>query len=239
MFIDFRTSFQDLMSLRKEMEGFLKHPDNKRDYQPNLSLSIINVHELNRMELKCGFIHKSNWSNEPLRAARSMKFMCKLVSAIRRIQVGGPPAIGDERRPKYTVMMSDGEQNRKGVAKHVDDDEESTEEAGPTEKDVENKPDDLVFDAVGAQRAEQDPAQVQAHFEEAERLARNAARQEAELAAEADAMVGLVKFPPVPPANKSKHEAMSTGVDVDNYIARSFTGLRTKSNSGAETIFHR
>lgn len=123
MLIDFGTSFRDLMSLREELEGFLEHPDNRRDYQPGLSLSIVNVRELDRMELKCAFNHKSNWSNESLRSARSMKFMCKLVSAIRRVQVGGPPPVGDERRPNYTVMVSDGEQDRKRLAKHADDDD--------------------------------------------------------------------------------------------------------------------
>ncbi|KAH8902101.1 hypothetical protein BR93DRAFT_887864 [Coniochaeta sp. PMI_546] len=239
MLIDFRTSFQDLMSLRKELEGFLKHPDNKRDYQPGLALSIVNVHELNRMELKCAFNHKSNWSNEPLRAARSMKFMCKLVSAIRRIQVGSPPPIGDERRPNYTVMMSDGEQNRKRQAEHVDDDDQTAEETGSVGKDQETKPVDLVYDMSGVQRGVQDPEKTRAHLEESERQARKAAREEAELAAEADAMAGLTKIPAVPPTNKSKHEAMSTGVDIDHYIAGSSTGLRTKSNSGVENMFHR
>lgn len=239
MLIDFRTSFQDLMSLRQELEGFLKHPDNRRDYQPGLALSIVNVHELNRMELKCAFNHKSNWSNEPLRSARSMKFMCKLVSAIRRIQVGSPPPVGDERRPNYTVMMSDGEHDRKRMAKSTKDDDKDVGQVGPDEKHEENKPIDFVFDAAGVQRGEQDAAQAQARFEEAERLARRAAREEAELAAEADAMAGLTKIPAVPPANKSKHDAVSTGVDIGHYISGSSTGLRSKSNSGAESMFHR
>ena len=241
MLIDFRTSFQDLMALRGELEDFLKHPDNRRDYQPGLSLNIVNVHELNRMELKCAFNHKSNWSNEPLRAARSMKFMCKLVAAIRRIKLGSPPPVGDERRPNYTVMMSDGEQNRKRLAKHGGDDgDESADRAqGYPGTGQETKPLDLVFGISGVQRGEQDAETTQAQLEEAERLARKAARAEAQLAAEADAMAGLVKIPAVPPTNKSKHDAVSTGVDIDHYVTRSSTGLRTKSNSATEHVFRR
>ncbi|KAB5518871.1 hypothetical protein GE09DRAFT_977795 [Coniochaeta sp. 2T2.1] len=236
MMIDFRTTFKDLMALRKELEDFLKHPDNKRDYQPGLGFSIVNVHELNRMELKCAFNHKGNWSVEPLRTARSMKFMCKLVSAIRRIQIGNPPPIGDERRPNYTVMMSNGEQERKMGWKGGDEDGEN----GVVDKaKAEGKPVDAVFDIAGAQHDGREQERTKAEFQEAERMARQAAREEAELAAEEQAIVGLTKVPPVPAKNKAKQEAVSSGVEVSHLIATSSTGLRQKSNSGAENMFHR
>lgn len=209
LFVDFRTSFKDLMSLRQELEAFLKHPDNKRDYQPGVALSIVNVHELNKLELKCAFNHKSNWSVEPLRAARSMKFMCKLVSAIRRIQVGSPAPIGDERRPTFTVMMSDSEMKNKTIALS-DDDQEHTQ--GDSEKP-----------GLG----------------QSDSASSKAAREEADRTSEATAMAGLTKIPAVPPTNKSKAHAMSSGIDLEHYIARSSTGLRRKPGSGAESMFHR
>ncbi|KAK0710046.1 hypothetical protein B0T26DRAFT_653339 [Lasiosphaeria miniovina] len=113
MMIDIRTSFRDLTFLRAELEAFLKHPDNKRDYLPNLAMAIVNVHELNKLELKVVFTHRTNFANEPLRAARSMKFMCALVAALRKVPIarpdGGP--LGQEGRPLFNVMMSEQEAN--------------------------------------------------------------------------------------------------------------------------------
>ena len=90
IFIDFNTSFTDIQYLKSELEAFLSHKDNSRDYQPKCDLRVISIHELNKLELKCFFTHKSNWANEDLRASRSSKFMCALVAAIRRIPIIRP-----------------------------------------------------------------------------------------------------------------------------------------------------
>jgi hypothetical protein len=92
-------------------------------------------------------------------------------------------------------------------------------------------PMDLVFDMTGVQRGDQDPETALADFEQAEKATRRPPGEEAEQAAEEDTMAGFAKIPALPPTNNSKHDARSTGVDVDHYIAISSTGLRTKSNS--------
>src|ERR1700726_1893216 len=115
IFIHFQTSFTNIMALRAEMEAFLK--ENSRDYQPTLGLSVSELSDLSRMELRVAFTHKHNWSNEPLRAKRSSKFMCALVAAIRRVGIlkpGGLPQ-GDEARPIYQVAMSPEEVARRAA----------------------------------------------------------------------------------------------------------------------------
>ncbi|KAJ4305991.1 hypothetical protein N0V88_000782 [Collariella sp. IMI 366227] len=105
LLIDINTSFKDLQYLRSEMEAFLKLPENKRDYMPNLALGIVSVGELTKLELRCIFTHRTNWSNEPLRAARSMKFMCALVAALRRIPIRRPDtsSLGRAENPTHYV----------------------------------------------------------------------------------------------------------------------------------------
>ncbi|KAJ4305964.1 hypothetical protein N0V88_000754 [Collariella sp. IMI 366227] len=108
MLIDINTSFKDLQYLRSEMESFLKQPENKRDYMPNLALGIVSVGELTKLELRCIFTHRTNWSNEPLRAARSMKFMCALVAALRRIPIRRPDttSLGLPENPAHYVPVT-------------------------------------------------------------------------------------------------------------------------------------
>src|SRR5208282_2130084 len=94
--------------------------ENKRDYQPNLGLSVINIHELNKLELSVSFTHKSNWSNERLRASRSSKFMCALLAVVRKIPLyapaGSKPLLGDEGRPLFTASLSEAEAAAKVAA---------------------------------------------------------------------------------------------------------------------------
>ncbi|KAK3332798.1 hypothetical protein B0T19DRAFT_482982 [Cercophora scortea] len=186
MMIDIRTSFKDLSFLRAELEAFLRHKDNKRDYMPNLALAIVGVHELNKLELKCIFTHKSNWSIEPLRAARSMKFMCALVAAIRKIPItrpdGGP--LGQEGRPLYNIMMSNEEAEEKLACIRA--------EQAATRIDAADKHDaaagGVTIDVSGIQRGEDDAGddadRVRKAIEEAaKKRAENAAKEAEELKA--------------------------------------------------------
>jgi len=107
--VDVRTTFVDIMHLRTELEAFLKA--NPRDYMPNLGLNVIDVAELNKIEIRVAWIHKNNWSNEPLRAKRSGRFMCALVAAIRKVPImrpGGVP-LGTEERPYWTAQITNSE----------------------------------------------------------------------------------------------------------------------------------
>lgn len=109
IFVDVRTTFVDIMQLRTELEAFLKA--NPRDYMPNLGLNVIDVAELNKIEIRVAWVHKNNWSNEPLRAKRSGRFMCALVAAIRKVPImrpGGVP-LGTEERPYWTAQITNSE----------------------------------------------------------------------------------------------------------------------------------
>jgi hypothetical protein len=110
IFVDFNTTFTDIQYLQKELQKFLSDRSNSRDFLPAVKIRLKNIFELNKLELKCSFSHKSNWSNEDLRAARSSKFLCALLTAIRKIPLnkpGGPDILGMEGKPAYTVMLSD------------------------------------------------------------------------------------------------------------------------------------
>ncbi|MCJ1291221.1 hypothetical protein MMC34_002764 [Xylographa carneopallida] len=91
--VDFNTTFADIQHLKLEIQRFLTSRENKRDYQPDCDVRVGSIYEMNKLELKVKFTHKSNWSNEELRAARSSKFMCALVAAIRRLSTPKPGSI--------------------------------------------------------------------------------------------------------------------------------------------------
>lgn len=111
MYISFDTTIEDIELLRKEMETFVRHPDNNRDFQNDIVLECTGIGEMNKMELKVEIKHKSNWSNETIRASRRSKFMCALVLALRKIPIyapgGGGLALGEPGNPAYSVTVSD------------------------------------------------------------------------------------------------------------------------------------
>lgn len=111
MFISFDTSLEDIELLRKEMETFVRHPDNSRDFQPEITLEATGIGNMDKLQLKVEIRHKSNWSNETVRAARRSKFMCALVLALRKVPIYGPggggEALGGPTNPGYSVAISD------------------------------------------------------------------------------------------------------------------------------------
>jgi small-conductance mechanosensitive channel len=205
--VDFKTSFKDIMFLRSELEGFLK--ENHRDYQPTLGLSVISLHDLDKLELSVSFTHKSNWSNERLRASRSSKFMCALVAATRKIPLYKPnaskPVLGDDARPMYTVALSGAEAAAKAAAD-------------------KKKREGVRIDAVGGEEKEA--------ADEAARQKAEKARADAE--AEEAARKGLTKVPVVEkPVN---HDA-AEDKGVQALLQHKGTGLRT-SVSGPAGMFY-
>lgn len=88
--VDFGTTLEDVQLLRNEMQAFVQDKDNSRDFQPEIDVEITGIAEMNKMELKIEIRHKSNWSNETVRAARRSKFMCALVLALRKIPIYAP-----------------------------------------------------------------------------------------------------------------------------------------------------
>jgi len=111
MFISFDTSLEDIELLRKEMEQFVRDPDNARDFQPDIILEATGIGNMDKLQLKVEIRHKSNWHNETIRAARRSKFMCALVLALRKVPIyapgGGNEPLGGPTNPGYSVAIDD------------------------------------------------------------------------------------------------------------------------------------
>lgn len=109
--VSFDTSFEDIELLRMEMEKFVRHPDNSRDFMPEFGISVASVGDLDKMTLRFVIKHKSNWHNDAVRATRRSKFMCALALALRRVPVHGPGGggepLGGPNNPAYSVAVSD------------------------------------------------------------------------------------------------------------------------------------
>jgi hypothetical protein len=111
LFVDFGTTFADIQLLKLEMEKFVREKENSRDFQPDIDIEVIDLGSMDKLELRVEIRHKSNWSNETVRAARRSKFMCALVLAIRKVPINGPggggAALGDPKNPSYSVTITD------------------------------------------------------------------------------------------------------------------------------------
>lgn len=109
--VSFDTSLEDVQLLRNEMQAFVIDKENCRDFQPDINIEVTGIAAMDKMELKVEILHKSNWSNETVRAARRSKFMCALVLALRKVPIyapgGGGAVLGSLDQPSYTVAVSD------------------------------------------------------------------------------------------------------------------------------------
>lgn len=110
IFVDFGTSFEDVNLLKIEMQNFLRDPQNSRDFFPDIEIEVVSIAEMNKLELRCEVRHKSNWSNEALRASRRSKLMCALVLALRKVPIygpgGGDAGLGSAGQPSWSVSIS-------------------------------------------------------------------------------------------------------------------------------------
>lgn len=110
--ISYDTSFEDIELLRLEMEKFVRHPDNSRDFQQDLVIGVGGVGDCDKLTLKIVIKHKSNWHNESVRATRRSKFMCALALGLKKVPIFGPgggatPAVGSFENPQYAVTVDD------------------------------------------------------------------------------------------------------------------------------------
>lgn len=110
--ISYDTSFEDVELLRLEMEKFVRHPDNSRDFQQDLVIGVGSVGDCDKLTLKIVMKHKSNWHNEAVRATRRSKFMCALALALKKVPIFGPgataePVLGSSDNPTYAVNVDD------------------------------------------------------------------------------------------------------------------------------------
>jgi small-conductance mechanosensitive channel len=94
--VAFDTSFAEVQLLRQEMENFVRDKDNCRDFQPDVDIELGGVGDMDKLQLRVDIRHKSNWSNETVRAARRSKFLCALVLAVRKVQVRAPGVAAPE-----------------------------------------------------------------------------------------------------------------------------------------------
>lgn len=109
--VSFDTSFEDVELLRLEMEKFVRHPDNTRDFQRDFNVSVGGVGNLDKLILYASINHKSNWHNDSVRATRRSKFMCALALALKKIPINGPGGggepLGGPTNPTYSVAVTD------------------------------------------------------------------------------------------------------------------------------------
>jgi hypothetical protein len=109
VFCDFGTSFEDVNLLKLEMLSFVRDPNNAREFHPDIDIEVVSIAEMNKLELRVEIRHKSNWSNESLRASRRSKFMCALVVALRKVPINGPAggdaALGSADKPTWSVAV--------------------------------------------------------------------------------------------------------------------------------------
>lgn len=114
--VSFDTTFEDIELLRQEMEAFVRHPDNSRDFMSELVIGIGSVNDLDKLTLKIAMKHKSNWHNDAVRATRRSKFICALALALKKVPIHGPggggEALGGPTNPAYSVTVSDKEAAR-------------------------------------------------------------------------------------------------------------------------------
>ncbi|KAI1519485.1 Mechanosensitive ion channel [Pyrenophora tritici-repentis] len=109
VFCDFGTSFEDVNLLKQEMLAFVRDPINSREFHPDIDIEVFSIAEMNKLELHVEIRHKSNWSNESLRASRRSKFMCALVLALRKVPINGPAGgdaiLGSQDKPTWSVAV--------------------------------------------------------------------------------------------------------------------------------------
>lgn len=220
MFVDFTTSFQDLAALRRELAAFVTAPENRRDYMPDVTCGLVGVHELNKLELRCSVAHRSNWANERLRAARSNKFYCALLAAVRKIQLSQPSALGAAGRPVYTAHIDEQAAARMAAA-HADMRKGLRTDKQPfdDEEDAEKR----EREAATTTTTGADPSAVR---EDRERRDRD--KEERAKAVEAE-RVALATLQRVPAIEKETTVAASSAIEINEFIGVSTTGTRKTS----------
>jgi hypothetical protein len=128
------TSFEDIETLRAELQKFVSAAEHKRDFQPDFDIELISVGDMKQLELRVEIQHKvcdrsqhetrncacsesnqiisqSNFANESLRANRRNKFMCELLASMRRVPIEPPGGsalpLGNPLNPYYSVSVPD------------------------------------------------------------------------------------------------------------------------------------
>jgi hypothetical protein len=103
------TSFDDIETLRAEMLNFLT--ENKRDFMPEIDIQLFSIADLSKLELRIEFQHKAKFASDHVRAQHRSKFICALLTAVRKVPIDGPggsgPGSGSMESPTYSVTITD------------------------------------------------------------------------------------------------------------------------------------
>lgn len=103
------TTWDEIELLRVELEKFVTDETNSRHFQPGINIELMNFQDLKAMDLRLEILHKSNWADERLRQERRSRFMCGLLSAMRKVPIYGPkgsdPPPGSPGCANYAVMI--------------------------------------------------------------------------------------------------------------------------------------
>ncbi|KAJ5953347.1 hypothetical protein N7454_000243 [Penicillium verhagenii] len=95
----FDTTFAEIEALREELQVFVRDAENSRDFQSDINIEILGVGEsMDKVQISVDIRHKSNWSNETVRATRRSKFMCALILAMRKLKMRPPGTTRDEEK---------------------------------------------------------------------------------------------------------------------------------------------
>ena len=229
VFVEFTTTFKDIQYLKSELQAFLTHRENSRDYLPKLSLRVASIYEMNKMEIKCSFWHKSNWSNEELRAARSSKFLCALLAAIRKKPIVRIAPLGSERKPTFTVMMSKEAEKPMPIEKHLGTSHPNKPTAVPAETHADI---DLTFEVEESLRQEQE------HAAEEQKKAAKQAADRAAMEAEDAAYVNISSVPVIPGINSENGKPSESDLDAYPFINRGSRGLRKKVVGMERSVYY-
>lgn len=103
------TTWEEIEHLRVEMEKFVRDETNSRHFQPDIDINLMDFKDLKAMDLRLEILHKSNWADERLRQERRSRFMCGLLSAMRKVPIWGPkgsdPPPGSPGCANYMVTI--------------------------------------------------------------------------------------------------------------------------------------
>ncbi|CAK1355760.1 unnamed protein product [Cercospora beticola] len=97
------TNMQQLLTLRKEMEKFVRAPENCRDFSPDVDLEISALIDIRNLELRIEIRHRGDWANQAIRLHRRNKFMVALWDACTRVGLEQPGGVWGPHNPVFTA----------------------------------------------------------------------------------------------------------------------------------------
>lgn len=102
------TSFEDVELLRQEMEKYVTHPDNSRDFQPGVIINVSDITDLKQMVLEFIIMYKANNNDVVARLDRKSRFLCALTDALHKIPIYpvGKGVLGTPGNPNYLVSCT-------------------------------------------------------------------------------------------------------------------------------------